>query len=107
MPDLFATSPPPDFYFEGSSTFVAKHNWTLELGDWSFGVLELDVPTLEESDKFPARTTVTLGPPQCNFETDFSAGVILTIFAAASVILVAGLSVIITKFDRSRQSPAK
>jgi hypothetical protein len=75
-----------------------KHDWTLHWGDWSLGILEWDV----ESDAFH-RTTVFLGPPDWSFRTAFSAEAVVAIFAATVLVLIAGVSFVITKYGRSRQ----
>ena len=75
---------------------VYKHEWTVSVGDWKFGVEELQDYILRLTSG--ASTTVHIGPT--SFETNLSAYQVLGIATIGSLILLAVVAFVVSRAGR-------
>jgi hypothetical protein len=73
---------PPEYV---DYSFALAHDWTLGIGEWTFGINEVDLSGARAED-FGPRTNVYVGPTQ--FSTTFSAYEVLLVGVLSLLILV-------------------
>jgi len=76
---------------------VVKHNWSVSVGGWRFGILE---PYPNADEWVPRPTEIHLGPT--SFGTNLAAFEVLGIAAIGVLLLVAGVALVISRAGRNK-----
>ena len=95
-PEPFDDSP-PDFVVY---SFPFAHDWTVGIGEWTFGINEVDLSGARAED-FGPRTNVYVGPTR--FSMTFSAYEVVLVGVLSILILVPAVFHAVARFcDRSK-----